>query len=101
MRKPLKQSGFAFLELVLVIVIIGAIVVIGLWVYQKRQPGTETTAGTTPSSSTQSPVAKNVSSAPQISSTDDLDKALTTLNQNDPAAANSGDQSQLDSQTSF
>jgi Tfp pilus assembly major pilin PilA len=96
----MKQAGFAFLELVLVIVIIGAIVVIGLWVYQKRQSGTETTAGTAPSSS-QSPVAKNVSSAPQISSTDDLDKALTTLNQNDPAAANSGDQSQLDSQTSF
>lgn len=100
MRKSLKQSGFAFVELLLVIVIIGAIVVIGLWVYNRHQPSNETATDTN-SSSSQSPVAHNVSTAPQVSSTGDLDKALTTLDQNDPAAANSGDQSQLNSQTNF
>lgn len=102
MRIRKQQSGFAVLELVLVIVIIAAIVVAGLWVYNRNKSGNGTeTASTTPTTSTQSPVAHNVSTAPTINSTSDLDKALATLNQNNPATTNSSDQSQLDSQASF
>lgn len=96
-----RQSGFAFLELLLVVVIIGAVVVIGMWVYQKGLPGAKTASDTTSSSNTQSPIAHNVSSPPTVSSTSDLDKALATLNQNDPAASNNSDQNQLDSQAGF
>lgn len=93
-----QQSGFVVLELILVVVIIAAIVVVGLWIHNRSK--TTTTANTTPTNSTQSPVANNVSTAPTITKTSDLDSALNTLNQNDPSAANSSDSSQLNSQTS-
>lgn len=100
MRIRKQQSGFAVLELILVVIIVAAIVVAGLWVYN-RNKSTNETASTTPINSTESPVAHNVSSAPAIHSTGDLDKALATLNQNNPDTANISDQSQLDSRTSF
>jgi flagellar basal body-associated protein FliL len=96
MRTSKQQAGFAVLELILLVVILAALVAGGLWVYRKNQASKQAT-----SSSTQSPVAHNVSTAPAINSTDDLDTALTTLDQNDPAAASSSDQTQLDSQVSF
>lgn len=101
MRKVSKQSGFAFLELVLIIVIIGALVVIGMWVYGQHKSKNDTASNGTALNSTQSPVAQNVSQAPSIGSASDLNTALSTLNQNDPATANSSDQNQLDAQTSF
>lgn len=101
MRIRKQQSGFAVLELLLVVVIVAAIVVVGLWVYNRNKSGTETADNTTQNSQTQSPVANNVSAAPQISSASDLDKALATLNANNPSTANTSDQNQLDSQTSF
>lgn len=101
MRIRKQQSGFAAIEVVLVVVIVAAIVAIGLWVYNKNKSDTDTTSSTAPTSHVQSPLAHNVSTAPQINSTSDLEKALTVLNQNNPATANSSDQSQLDSQTQF
>lgn len=99
MRIRKQQSGFTVVELVAVVVIIAAIVAVGWWVYSQRN-GNDKVADTRPTSSTQSPVANNVSKAPQINSTSDLDKALQTLNQNDPATANAADSSQLSSQAS-
>lgn len=101
MRIHKQQSGFAILELVLVVVIVAAIVVVGLWVYNKNQSDNSTASNTASTSKTQSPVAHNISTAPQINSTSDLDRALVTLNQNNPATSNNSDQRQLDSQTSF
>lgn len=98
MRIRKQQSGFAVLELVLVVVIIAAIVVVGLRIHNRSK--TTTTANTLPTNSTQSPVANNVSKAPPVNSTSDLDNALNTLNQNDPPTANSADSSQLSSQAS-
>lgn len=100
MRTRKQQSGFAVIELVIVVVILAAIGFAGWWVYQ-RQHNKTTTANMTPTTSTQSPVANNVSSAPVVNSTSGLDAALNTLNQNDPSAANSSDSSQLSSQTNF
>jgi Tfp pilus assembly protein FimT len=97
MRIRKQQSGFAIVELAIVVVIVAAIVVIGLWVHNRSKT---TTANTLPTNSTQSPVANNVSTAPAISKASDLDSALDTLNQNDPGTANGSDSSQLNSQTS-
>lgn len=102
MRIRKEQRGFAAPELILAVVIVAAIVVAGWWVYQQR--ANKTTAAPTTTSATseaQSPVAHNVSTAPPVNSTSDLDKALTTLSQNDPSAANSADSSTLSSQASF
>lgn len=100
MRIRKQQSGFAVAELVLVVVILAAIGLAGWWVYQHHHTAT-TTASTTPANNTQSPVANNVSAAPAVTKTGDLDSALNTLDQNDPSAANSSDSSQLDSQANF
>jgi predicted negative regulator of RcsB-dependent stress response len=96
MRNRKQQSGFAVVELVLVVVILAAIGFVGWWVYQKHN-----TADTTSAVSAQSPVAKNVSTAPTINSTSDLDAALNALNRNDPSTANGSDANQLDSQSDF
>lgn len=102
MRIRKKQHGFAAVELVLVVVILAVIVVAGWWVYQQRADKTAAAPTTTSATSTtQSPVAHNVSTAPPVNSTSDLDKALTTLNQNDPSTTNSADSSTLSSQASF
>lgn len=97
MRIRKQQTGFAIVELAIVVVIIAAIVVIGLWVHNRSKT---TTANTLPTNSTQSPVANNVSTAPAVNKTSDLDSALDTLNQNDPGATSSSDTSQLNSQAS-
>jgi len=99
MRIRKQQSGFAVVELVVVVVILAAIGFVGWQVYQKQSGAT--TANTPPTANTQSPVAKDVSAAPSVDSTSDLDAALNTLNQNDPSTANSSDSSQLSSQTNF
>ena len=102
MRIRKHQGGFAAAELVLVAVILAAVILAGWWVYKnhKTTPTASTTA-TTSASQSQSPVASNVSTAPQVNSTRGLDAALTTLNQNDPSAANSSDSSQLSSESNF
>jgi cytoskeletal protein RodZ len=100
MRIRKQQSGFAIAELVLIVVILVAIGFVGWWVYQKRND-TTTPSTTTTANDAQSPVAKNVSTAPTVNSTSDLDKELNTLNQNDPSATNNADSSQLDTQANF
>lgn len=103
MRKGSNQSGFSVVELVIVVAVVAVLGFVGYSVYSRQSNKTAATASNaTPGvSSVQSPVASNVSSAPTISSTGDLDKAMATLNQNDPTATNSSDSSQLDSQSNF
>lgn len=101
MRIHKQQSGFAFVEFALVVVVLAAIGFAGWWVYQKHNTSTPTATNTTPANSSQSPVVNNVSKAPAINSTSDLDAALNTLDQNDPSTANSSDSSQLSSQSNF
>jgi Tfp pilus assembly protein FimT len=87
------QSGFSAAELVLILVVVGIIAVVGYVVYN-RQPKTTTNV---PAQASQ---VSDVSSAPTIATTSDLDKALQVLDQNNPGSANSSDTSQLNSQTS-
>lgn len=104
MRNSKRQSGFALLEGILIIVILAAVVATGWWIYQRQHKAS--TAGAGPTSATsatasQSPVANDVSSAPtKINSTSDLNNALNTLNQNDPSSANTSDSTQLSTQSS-
>jgi len=112
MRRTTRQSGFALLEVILVVAVLVAAGFTAWWVYQ-RQPGatktvasTETLPGSTTtgpsgvsaaSAVNKSPVATNVPAAPQVASTSDLNSALQTLDQTDPSAQNNGDSSQLNS----
>lgn len=114
MRRFNRQSGFALLEVILVVAVLAAAGLTAWWVYE-RQPGAKTasTADTLPGSTTTSPsgtssasainkslVATNVPAAPQIKSASDLDSALQTLDQTDPAAQNNGDTTQLNTSAS-
>ena len=97
MRKPQHQSGFAIVELVLVVAVLTAAVLTGWWVYQHQQtPAASTSSSKSVSSS---PVANDVAPAPQVQSTSDLDKAMQTLDQNSSSNDDNSDLSQLNNQT--
>ncbi len=97
MKTRKNQSGFAILELVLVVVIVAVLAGAGWWVYNRQHKSSPAASNSTASNRSSS---GNVSPAPQIKTSNDLDQALQVLNQNDPATANSSDTSQLNSQTS-
>lgn len=87
------QKGFSIVEIVLVVVIIGVIGFLGYTFYHNYQ------AGKTPvADSSQSATATDVASSPDITSTADLDKAQSVLDQTNPGS--STDASQLDSELS-
>ena len=95
MKLRKNQAGFSAVELFLILVIVGALAFIGYAVYHRQKSAVDTSSGSANSQSS----AKDVSSAPAVSTTSGLDKAATTIDQNDPATANTSDSSQLDSQT--
>jgi predicted negative regulator of RcsB-dependent stress response len=99
MRTKEKSSGFAVVELVLIVVVLAVAGFTGWWVYQRQQGITVSSPAATALNDT-SPVATNVSSAPTIQSSNDLNSALQVLNQNDPSAGNSSDITQLNTQAS-
>ncbi|GEM_PF-1034304 len=115
MKRTSRESGFAMLEVFLVVAVLVAAGFTAWWVYE-RQPGASKTVASTetlPGSTTTSPsgvssataankstVATNVAAAPQVKSTNDLNSALQTLDQTDPSAQNNGDSAQLNSNTS-
>jgi prepilin-type N-terminal cleavage/methylation domain-containing protein len=86
-----RQKGFSIIEVVIVIVILGVIGFLGYTFYNNSHP--KTTATTS-----QSATATDVAAAPSITSTSDLDKAQSVLDQTNPD--NSPDSSQLDSELS-
>lgn len=96
--KKLSQSGFAIVELAILVVALAVLGGAGYLVWrqhdQKKQPvvSTDTTA---PTSSKQTTL---VPSAPQVNNASDLNGAMQALNQTD-LAANSTDSSQLSTQT--
>ncbi len=95
-----NHSGFSVVELAIVVAVVAALGFIGYSVYSRQNTSTTASTATAPAvAATQSPIATNVSSAPQINSTADLDAALNELNQNDPSTANSSDSSLLTSQS--
>ncbi len=88
-----NQSGFSVVELAIVVSVIAALSFVCYSVYNQQHNKTASTTG-----ASQSAKASDVASAPTISSTSDLNKALTTLNQTDPSGSNNTDASQLDAQ---
>lgn len=93
MRTQKNQAGFSVIELLIVVVVVAVLSFVGYSVYSRQHNQVADTA------TNQSPTASDVTAAPTIKSTSDLDKALNTLNQNDPSSSSASDSSQLDSQT--
>jgi prepilin-type N-terminal cleavage/methylation domain-containing protein len=97
-----NQDGFTAVELVIVVVIIAILSFVGYTVYnrQNAKAASNTTPVVSSPSSNPAASAHDVASAPTISSTADLDKAATMLDQTDPNSSSSADSTQLDSQLS-
>ena len=95
--KRQSQSGFAVVELVVVVVILAAIAIVGYYVWHghKTQP---TSTATTNGSSYQSPTT-TVPVAPQVNNASDLNSAITALNQTSISSGNV-DSSQLSAEAS-
>ncbi len=92
-----KQSGFASIELVLLVVIVAAIAGVGYYVVNNRNTG-QTSASFISSTSTPNTSVATLP-MPQINTTSDLSNALNVLNQTN-VGANSIDSSQLTTQSS-
>lgn len=94
MRIRNTQTGFAILELVLVVAVLAAAGLAAWYVYQKQQT-------VTPSNSSNNTTTASVTipSAPQVKTSADLNSALTALDQADPSSDNA-DLTQLNSQAS-
>ena len=86
-----NQSGISVGEIVLVLAVIGLMGALGYMFYanQIEPPDSEQQAQTS-----------DVPVAPEVNSTDDLDKASTTLDQTDPETSSSQDASQLERESS-
>jgi prepilin-type N-terminal cleavage/methylation domain-containing protein len=95
MRTRTKQSGFSVVELLIVVAVVAVLGFAGYSVYSRQQKADNSVAS---QASSQSDKADDVASAPNVSSTSDLDKAAATLDQTDPGGSNNSDASQLDSQ---
>lgn len=93
--KRLSQSGFAVIELGIVVIILAAIAGAGYYVWNshKAQPATTTA---TSSSSYQSP-SVTTPAAPQVNSASDLNSAMAALNQTSVSSSNT-DSSQLNTE---
>jgi hypothetical protein len=92
-----NQRGFTSFDLILVLFIFSLIGYIGYLVYNHQQPGNGLYNPGRPGS--QSAVASDVSKAPAINNTSDLDNASKVLDKNNPSAS-STDAKQLDTQSS-
>lgn len=84
-----KQSGFAALELVLLVVVLGALAYVGVSYYNHTRPVSDSTGSIAATAS--------VPTAPKVNSTADLTTAENAVDAVD-VDANSLDSSQLDSE---
>jgi len=97
MKLHRNQAGFSAFELILLIVVLGALAAVSFRVLANHSSSVQ--SSTTVSS--QAPKsASDVSSAPVVKKSSDLSKAEDTLSQNDPTASNQADSNQLDGQLS-
>ncbi|HEX8763314.1 MAG TPA: prepilin-type N-terminal cleavage/methylation domain-containing protein [Candidatus Saccharimonadales bacterium] len=88
-----NQAGFSVVEIIIVLVVIAVVGFIGYTVFNRQK------SDGAKKSATQQVEVTDVSSAPQIKSGDDLDRAAKALDENDPTLSN-GDVGQLDSELS-
>jgi prepilin-type N-terminal cleavage/methylation domain-containing protein len=90
-----SNSGFALLELIAVVVIVGLIALAGLKVYGAHKNSVASESAATNTSSQES-LKSAAATVPQVKSSADLDKASKVLDQNDPDSTNANDSAQLD-----
>lgn len=99
------EAGFTAWELVLVLVVLVGIVAVGMHVYDSHvsvgSTATTITGSGNALSSTSKSTMMSVPTAPQVTSTADLNSALNTLNQVNPSGSDARDTSQLNSQSNF
>lgn len=99
--QDIKQFSFSALEPVLLMAILVVIVLIGYNVYSRQQtevPVEDTMQ--TQQLGEQSPVADDVSTAPDIQSEEDLNNAEAVLDNTDVEGSNQADGQMIDSQMS-
>lgn len=86
-----KNNGFSVVEVFIVVAVVGVVVTLGVVGYNRWRQTQATQDAKTDTSQ------QAATSAPEITTSSDLDKALTTLDQADVAGT---DDSQLESQSS-
>lgn len=89
-----NQKGFAFFELILVMVIVAAVAMVGVRVMGHK--GTNASNETSSSLTEKSKITSKAISIPEIVNKADLDKADTALDQNDNSADDNHDSGTLD-----
>lgn len=92
MRARTSQSGFSIIELIIALAILGVLVFVGYIVYDRQNDKTADNRDTTSQSATKS----DLPTAPEVTSTSDLDKAATVLDQTDTSMDD--DSEELDAQ---
>lgn len=94
--KNISKSGFTAVEVVLVVIVLAIIGLLGYTFYNTMTGEQKVTE-----SSNQDAAADDVAEAPAISSADDLDAALQTLDDTDIEGSSDRDASQLDESSNF
>jgi Flp pilus assembly pilin Flp len=84
--KDRSQSGFAAVELVILVVLVAAIIATGVFVWHEHNRSSNTSTTTASSAYTSPPVS--TPPAPQINNASDLKSALTALNQTSVSSSN-------------
>jgi flagellar basal body-associated protein FliL len=99
--KKRTQSGFATVELVLLVVILIAIAGVGYYVWYGNQKTSTTTATNTSSSTSSGYQSPSVATptAPQVNNASDLNSAMSALNQTSVSSSNA-DSNQLTTEAS-
>lgn len=85
------QRGIAHFGLIVLVVLVMAVIGFAAWRIGQKDNGTS-------SSQTSTSTTATVSEAPAVTSTADLDAALSALDQNDPTTGNADDLSALDAE---
>jgi Tfp pilus assembly protein PilE len=94
-----NQSGFSVVELAIILVVVGVLAFVGYNIYSRQNSNKTADSSTTSKTAGPEPAkANDVTSAPNIKSTSDLDKASAALDQTDPGGSNNSDANQLDTQ---
>lgn len=95
----MDKLGFSAVETVIVILVLGLVGFAGYTVYDRSRDNEADDNATAQHADEESATADDVSTAPEIDSSADLDVAEAVLDQNDPDNSYDADAAQLDSQT--
>ena len=87
MKKQLTQSGFAIVEMAIIVVLAAAIVATGIFVWHEHSKNNATATTITVTGGYQSPTT-TTPPAPQINTASDLSSALSALNQTSVSSSN-------------